>query len=178
MAMGCRYWVRVRFSVFERGAKPRPSTALMPASRRYRRWRAVILDGAPVSMGREAKVTEAGDTHFFAGWRSDPFFCDVEGAKNNFQFTSDDFFADKDVCSIVLEVPNSALGAKEVRLWARTLMPGDGGGWIQVERGARACQAVVLVEERDAYLGGEPATTAFPCWLSRTLWSTPVIYAG
>jgi hypothetical protein len=81
----------------------------------------------------------------------------VEGAKNNFQFTSDDFFADKDVCSIVLEVPNSALGAKEVRLWARTLMPGDGGGWIQVERGARPAQAVVLVEERDAYLGGEPA---------------------
>jgi hypothetical protein len=81
----------------------------------------------------------------------------VEGAKNNFQFTSDDFFADKDVCSIVLEVPNSALGAKEVRLWARTLTPGDGGGWIQVERGARPAQAVVLVEERDAYLGGEPA---------------------
>jgi hypothetical protein len=32
----------------------------------------------------------------------------VEGAKNNFQFTSDDFFGDKDVCSIVLEVPNPA----------------------------------------------------------------------
>jgi hypothetical protein len=81
----------------------------------------------------------------------------VEGAKNNFQFTSDDFFADKDVCSIVLEVPNSALGEKEVRLWARTLTKGHGGGWIQVERGARPAQAVVLVEERDAYLGGEPA---------------------
>jgi hypothetical protein len=88
----------------------------------------VIVEGAPVSIGREARVTEAGDTRFFAGWRSDPFFCDVEGAKNNFQFTSDDFFADKDVCSIVLEVPNSALGAKEVRLWARTLTLGDGGG--------------------------------------------------
>jgi hypothetical protein len=73
------------------------------------------------------------------------------------QFTGDDFFADKDVCSIVLEVPNSALGAKGARLWARTLTPGDGGGWIQVERGARPAQAVILVEERDAYLGGEPA---------------------
>src|SRR5216683_7598628 len=117
----------------------------------------VIVEGAPVSMGREARVTGAGDIRFFAGWRSDPFFCDVEGAKNNFQFTSDDFFADKDVCSIVLEVPNSALGAKEVRLWARTLAQGDGGGWIQVERGARPAQAVVLVEEKDAYLAGEPA---------------------
>src|SRR5258706_9024105 len=149
---------RVRFSTFERGAQTatlyrvdgQQAAGTGDGGR-------VIVEGAPVSMGREAKVTEAGDTRFFAGWRSDPFFCDVEGAKNNFQFTSDDFFADKDVCSIVLEVPNSALGAKEVRLWARTLTPGDGGAWIQVERGARPAQAVVLVEERDAYLGGEPA---------------------
>jgi len=54
-------------------------------------------------------------------------------------------------------VPNSALGTKEVRLWARTLTLGDGGGWIQVERGARPAQAVMLVEEKDAYLFGEPA---------------------
>jgi hypothetical protein len=117
----------------------------------------VIIDGAQVSIGREAGVTEAGDIRFFAGWRSDPFFCDVEGAKNNLQFTGDDFFGDKDVCSIVLEIPNSAFGAKEVRLWARTLTRGDGGGWIQVERGARPAQAVILVEERDAYLAGDPA---------------------
>src|SRR3989442_3938072 len=101
-----------------------------------------IVEGAPVSMGRMARVTEAGDHRFFAGWRSDPFFCDVQGAKNNLQFTADDFFADKDVCSIALEVPNSALGAKELRLWARTLAPRDGGGWIQAERGARPAQAV------------------------------------
>src|SRR5712672_2779641 len=116
-----------------------------------------IIEGAPVSTGREARVTEAGDYRFFAGWRSDPFFFDTMGALNNFQFTGDDFFADKDVCSIVLEVPNSALGTKELRLWARTLTPCDDGGWIQVERGARPAQAVILVEERDAYLGGEPA---------------------
>jgi hypothetical protein len=149
---------RVRFSAFERGAQ----TAIV---RRIDGLQAngtgdggrVIVDGAPVSIGREAKITETGDMLFFAGWRSDPFFCDVEGAKNNLQFTGDDFFADKDVCSIVLEVPNSALGTREVRLWARTLVPDDGGHWIQVERGARPAQAVILVEERDAYLGGEPA---------------------
>ena len=149
---------RVRFSAFERGAQ----TAILrrvdgPQAAGTGDGGRVIVEGAPVSIGREARVTEAGDIRFFAGWRSDPFFCDVEGAKNNLQFTGDDFFADKDVCSIVLEVPNSALGAKEVRLWARTLTPGDGGGWIQVERGARPAQAVMLVEERDAYLGGEPA---------------------
>jgi hypothetical protein len=118
----------------------------------------VIVELAPVSIGREARIAEAGDTRFFAGWHSDPSFCDVEGAKNNLQFTGDDFFADKDLCSIVLEVPNSALGAKEVRPWARTLTPHDGGGWLQVERGARPAQAVILVEESVAYLGGEPAT--------------------
>ena len=34
----------------------------------------VLVEGAPVSMGREAQVTQAGDYRFFAGWRSDPFF--------------------------------------------------------------------------------------------------------
>ena len=120
-----------------------------------------IVERAPVSTGPVARVTEAGDYRFFAGWRSDPFFCDVEGAKNNLQFTGDDFFADKNVCSIVLEVPNSALGANQIRLWARTLCPGEGGGWVQAERGARPAQAVILVdEERDDYLAGEPADDA------------------
>jgi len=120
-----------------------------------------IIEGAPVSTGPVARVTEAGDYRFFAGWRSDPFFCDVEGAKNNLQFTGDDFFADKNVCSIVLEVPNSALGANEIRLWARTLCLGEEGGWVQAERGARPAQAVILVdEERDDYLAGEPADDA------------------
>jgi hypothetical protein len=149
---------RVRFSAFEHGAQ----TAILrrvdgPQAAATDDGGRVIIDGALVSIGHEARITQAGDTRFFAGWRSDPFFCDVEGAKNNLQFTGDDFFGDKDVCSIVLEVPNSSLSTKEVRLWARTLTPGDGGGWIQVERGARPAQAVILVEERDAYLAGEPA---------------------
>jgi len=148
---------RVRFSTFEDGAQ----TAIVrrvdgPQAAGTGDGGRLIVDGAPVSMGREARITQAGDTRFFAGWRSDPFFCDVEGAKNSLQFTGEDFFADKDVCSVVLEVPNSALGTRELRLWARTLTRGD-GGWIQVERGARPAQAVILVEERDAYLAGEPA---------------------
>jgi len=148
---------RVRFSGFERGAQTASLRRVDgPQAAGTGDGGQVIVDGAPVSIGREARITQAGDTRLFAGWRSDPFFCDVEGAKNSLQFTGDDFFADKDVCSIVLEVPNSALGAKEVRLWARTLAPGD-GGWTQVERGARPAQAVILVEERDAYLTGEPA---------------------
>ncbi len=91
-----------------------------------------LVEGAPVSTGREAGVTEAGDYRFFAGWRRDPFFFDRRGFLNNLQFTGDDFFADNDVCSIVLEVPNAALGPKEVGLWHRTLVPANsaGGGWV------------------------------------------------
>ena len=81
------------------------------------------MQGAPVSTGSDARVTESGEYRFFAGWRSDPFFFDAEGALNEFQFTGNDFFADKDVCSIVLEMPNDRLGATErVALWHRTLV--------------------------------------------------------
>jgi hypothetical protein len=120
----------------------------------------VIIEAAPVSMGPDARVTEAGRYRFFAGWRSDPFFFDTRGALNDLQFTGDDFFIDKDVCSIVLEMPNSALGAKQVGLWARTL-DGASGVWVQADRGALPQQAVFLVgSERDGYLAGEPANDA------------------
>src|SRR5205823_1477249 len=81
-------------------------------------------------------------------------------ALNELQFTGDDFFIDKDVCSIVLEMPNSALGPNRVGLWARTL-DGAGGVWVQADRGALPAQAVFLVgSERDSYHAGEPANDA------------------
>jgi hypothetical protein len=117
----------------------------------------IILESAQVSTGRDARVTEAGEYRFFAGWRSDPFFFDTLGILNNLQFTGNDFFADKNVCSIVLEVPNSDLGTKRVGVWARTLI-GVAEDWVQADRGALPAQAVFLVgTERDAYLTGEPA---------------------
>src|SRR5215469_5281625 len=120
----------------------------------------IIIETAPVSSGQDARVTEAGGYRFFAGWRSDPFFFDTRGALNDLQFTGDDFFIDKDVCSIVLEIPNSALGATRVGLWARTL-DSAGGVWVQADRGALPAQAVFLVgAERDAYHAGEPANDA------------------
>ncbi len=84
----------------------------------------ILVEDASVSTGSKAQVTETGQYRFFAGWRSDPFFFDAEGVLNDFQFTGQDFFADKDVCSIVLEVPNNALGASGgVAMWHRTLVP-------------------------------------------------------
>jgi hypothetical protein len=122
-----------------------------------------IIDGAPVCMGQEAQVTQAGDYRFFVGLRSDPFFFDAEGALNNFKFTGGDFFADKNICSMVLEVPNAALGPGTVSLWARTLVQadGDGGGWVQADRGARPSQTPFLTgEQNEAYRAGEPANDA------------------
>src|SRR4030095_8450917 len=117
----------------------------------------IIVQQAPVSVGQEALVTKAGDYRFFFGWRSDPFFFDAKGNFNQMQFTGDDFFADKNVCSIVIELPNSALGNNAVGIWARTVDK-TGEGWIQAERGGRPLQAVFLPgEEREAYLNGEPA---------------------
>ena len=120
----------------------------------------IILKGAPVSTGRDARVTVAGDYCFFAGWRSDPFFFDTEGALNNLQFTGVDFFAEADVCSIVLEVPNLALTTQKMGLWARTL-DGASGKWVQADRGARPNQTPFLAGEQNAaYLTAEPADDA------------------
>ena len=125
-----------------------------------------IVEHAPVSMGVEARITEGGDHRFFAGWRSDPFFFDRRGAMNNLQFTGGDFFADKNVSSMVVEVPNSALPPKAIGLWHRTLLPSNGSGesWVQVERGARPLQLFMVLglstEESHAYLTGEPANDA------------------
>src|SRR5262249_53004097 len=60
----------------------------------------VIVQQAPVSVEKEALLTQVGDFRFFFGWRSDPFFFDVNGNFNHMQFTGDDFFKDKNVCSI------------------------------------------------------------------------------
>ncbi len=117
----------------------------------------VMVENAPVSVDREALVTNAGDYRFFFGWRSDSFFFDVNGNFNHMQFTGDDFFKDKSVCSIVIELPNSALGTSAVGIWARTVDK-TADGWVQADRGGRPLQAVFLVgEQREAYLSGEPA---------------------
>jgi hypothetical protein len=87
--------------------------------------RETLVTHAPVSFGSDPIITtgEHG-VKFFAGIRSDPFFFDLLGFLNNFQFTGSDFFADKNVFGIVLEVPNSLLGENpKIGVWVRTLVP-------------------------------------------------------
>jgi hypothetical protein len=118
----------------------------------------VIFQEVPVSMGREANVAESGDYRLFAGWRSDPFFFDVVGVLNKMKFTGTDWFADKDVCSMVLEVPVSELGGGvSLNLWVRTFLRVN-GIWVQADRGARPSQTPFMADaQREAYLDGEPA---------------------
>jgi len=65
---------------------------------------------APVSAGGDVQITTQNGYRFFAGVRSDPWFVDVAGVFNDFQFTGHDYFADRNIFGIVLEVPNAALG--------------------------------------------------------------------
>ena len=116
----------------------------------------ILFENVPVSAGRQAEVSEATGYRFFAGWRSDPFFFDTVGAVNNLQFTGTDYFLEKNVCSIVLEVPNTELGSK-LGLWARTL-DGSSGSWVQADRGAKPSQTPFLTGDfNSAYLGAQPA---------------------
>lgn len=116
----------------------------------------VLFRNAPVSTGRDAWISEFEEYRFFVGWRSDPFFFDTLGAVNGLKFTGQDFFVDKNVCSIVLEVPNSALGPRPVHLWGRILKK-HADSWVQVERGARPQQAVFLPgDQQKLYLESEP----------------------
>src|SRR5262245_32270511 len=96
-----------------------------------------IVQDAPVTFGREPRIATAGDFRLFAGLRSDPFFADPVGAGNNFQWTGKGVFTDKNEFSIVLEVPNRALGANpRVGVWARVLVPHH-GRLVQGDRAGR-----------------------------------------
>lgn len=94
----------------------------------------IIIANAPVSFDEQAKVTVAGTYTFFAGVRSDPFFFDLMGFCNNSRFTGNDYFTDKEVFGIVLEVPNTALGVQsKVGIWSRVLWSHH-TEWLQVAR--------------------------------------------
>jgi hypothetical protein len=88
---------------------------------------ASLITGAPVSFDGTAVVTDgANGVRFFAGLRSDPFFFDTVAFLSDMSFHNPgtDFFADKNVYGIVLEVPNTMLGSKSpVGVWTRTLIP-------------------------------------------------------
>jgi hypothetical protein len=81
-----------------------------------------IIEDAPVNFDSSITITEHGPYKFYAGFRSDPFFFDLIGFLHGFKFTGSDFFIDKNVFSMVLEVPNHAFGSNpNIGIWVRTL---------------------------------------------------------
>lgn len=152
---------RVRFSRFAKGIQTATVRRVEgPQAAETSDEGLIIMEEAPVSTDQDARVTETEGHRFFAGWRSDPFFFDPIGALNDFHFSGTDNFADKDVCSIVIELPNSALGACQIGVWARTVDRAD-GTWVQADRGARPSQSIFLTgDAREDYLASEPADDA------------------
>ena len=98
-----------------------------------------LFKDIPASLTASApmRVATSGAYKFFAGIRSDPFFFDLVGFLHGLNFTGDDFFADKNVFGIALEVPNSALGSHpKIGVWFRVLKTIN-GEWTQIDRMGR-----------------------------------------
>ncbi|MFE7529238.1 DUF4331 family protein, partial [Kitasatospora sp. NPDC057542] len=113
----------------------------------------------PVNFGAETTAAHSGPYTFYAGFRSDPFFADLDGIVAKFQWTGVDWGADKNVFAIVLEVPNAELGTHpEIGVWGRVSLR-QNGQLTSVDRGAHpSLTAYFNAEEvKDAYNAGEPA---------------------
>ena len=107
----------------------------------------VLFRDVAVSFDGEAGVVESGDHEFFVGIRSDPFFFDLEGFQHDFAFTGEDFFVDRNVFSMVLEMPNTTLGDGQIGFWCRVLGP-EHGDLAQIDRMGRPLTNILYTEGR------------------------------
>jgi hypothetical protein len=116
-------------------------------------------EGRTTRFGATPRIVTEGGTRVFAGVREDPFFFDLNGflnltapldadpANDALSFIGcdpaagrPDFFAGTNVSSIVLEVPDSALGSGTVGVWSATTIGGE-----QVDRMGRPAIATVFI---------------------------------
>jgi hypothetical protein len=75
----------------------------------------VLIENTPVAFDNaSAAPVMAGQVRLFIGVRSDPFFADADGSFHGFKWTGQDAFADRNVLSIVMEVPDDMLSADPV----------------------------------------------------------------
>lgn len=109
---------------------------------------AVVGTTGATSTGADVVAATAGNF-------DDPFFFDLNGFNDGFNFTGDDFFAGLDVSAIVLEVPSSALGANNLGVWATTSR-----GGVQVDRMGRPAITTALIpngSDKTAFNLADPA---------------------
>jgi Domain of unknown function (DUF4331) len=119
----------------------------------------VLTSSIPVSFDATAEPVQAGGIRLFAGARSEPFFADIEGALHGFQWTEHDDFADNNVLSIALEVPDDMLGADPViGVWASISLRRD-GTLTQMDRGGNPTINPFINPdgEKDLYNSRQPA---------------------
>jgi hypothetical protein len=123
------------FSEYENGRQTGTATYATGAQARQPEPAGEVLGrDFPVSFDGTAEPIQAGRIRLFAGLRSDPFFADVEGALHGFQWTGHDDFADNNVDSIVLEVPDDMLGGPVIGVWA-SISRRSNGVLEQMDRG-------------------------------------------
>ncbi len=116
----------------------------------------VKLDGRPIAVGRVGREGwYPGPGRVTAGVFDDPFFFDLDGFNDGFQFTGNDFFAGLNVSAIVLEVPDRVLSKRsDIGIWATTSRKGR-----QIDRMGRPAVNTALIpsELKDAFNAGAPA---------------------
>jgi hypothetical protein len=86
------------------------------------------LNGAPLVCKVEdttcQAVTANGTVRAYAGLRDDPFFFDLQGFRDtlstgNLSFNpTRDFFAGKNILTVVLQIPRAALNTNRIGVWA------------------------------------------------------------
>lgn len=109
-----------------------------------------------VNPGMGANETDADGHRLFIGMRSDPFFFDLAGYHDAMRFTGNDHFRDKNVFSMVLEVPNDVFGASKIGVWARVLAPQDGDPLSQIDRMGHPFMNVAFIKDKDEFNRSEP----------------------
>ncbi len=114
-------------------------------------------NGVPAAMGSTGTgLAVSGGGQIQGGLFEDPFFFDLVGFNNGFNFTGNDTFALADVSAIVLELPSTELrnGANtNIGVWARTVVGGS-----QVDRMGRPAINTALIPSgmKDAFNQGMP----------------------
>lgn len=117
-----------------------------------------IANDIPVGLSGEVNDVESSGHRIAAGLRSDPFFADLEGIINNFQWTGRDAMAEANVISLAMEVPDGDLG-DVFSVWGRVTLD-DGTGHESIDRGAHPSVTAYFNQENDeknAYNAGVPA---------------------
>jgi hypothetical protein len=95
----------------------------------------VLIADTPVGFDDTAHPVEVGPMRLFIGVRSDPFFADADGSFHGFKWTGQDAFADRNILSIALEVPNEMLSPDPlIGVWVSVSVRRD-GEIVQVDRG-------------------------------------------